>query len=94
MQSQKFTIGIDIGGTNTVVGLVNGNGECIERTKFLTQECPSIEDFKMKLVGGISELSQKLAAVPSDCRNRHRGTGGAASRRHHSKSCKPSMGNN
>ncbi len=65
MQSQKFTIGIDIGGTNTVVGLVNGNGECIERTKFLTQECPSIEDFKMKLVGGISELSQKLAAVPA-----------------------------
>ena len=56
MQSQKFTIGIDIGGTNTVVGLVAA-GVCVAKTKFMTQECFSLEDFRSKLVGGITELS-------------------------------------
>ena len=62
MQSQKFTIGIDIGGTNTVVGLVDG-GECVAKVKFLTQDCLSIEDFRSKLVGGITELTQHLGDV-------------------------------
>ncbi len=63
MQHQKFTIGIDIGGTNTVVGLVAGGGDCVEKTRFLTQECLSIEDFRLKLVGGITELSQKRGGM-------------------------------
>jgi glucokinase len=63
MQHQKFTIGIDIGGTNTVLGIVTNGGECIEKIKFSTQECPTIEDFRAKLVGGINELSQKRGAI-------------------------------
>ncbi|MGA7160533.1 MAG: ROK family protein [Bacteroidota bacterium] len=63
MQSQKFTIGIDIGGTNTVVGLVAGNGDCVERIKFFTQEFPTAEVFKMRLLSGIRELSERLSAV-------------------------------
>ncbi len=63
MHHQKFTIGIDIGGTNTLLGIVTGRGECIEKIKFRTQDCPSIEEFRMKLVSGITELSQKQGAV-------------------------------
>lgn len=63
MQHQKFTIGIDIGGTNTVLGIVTGDGECIDKVKFSTQECPTIEDFRAKLVSGITELSQKRGAI-------------------------------
>jgi glucokinase len=59
MQNQKVTIGIDIGGTNTVLGIVTSGGECIDKIKFPTQDCPSIEEFKAKLIGGITELSQK-----------------------------------
>ncbi len=38
MQRHKFTIGIDIGGTNTVLGIVAGDGECIEKIKFQTKD--------------------------------------------------------
>jgi len=62
MQRQKFTIGIDIGGTNTVLGIVAGGGECVGKIKFPTQGCQSIEDFRTKLVDGITELSQKRGA--------------------------------
>ena len=63
MHNETFTLGIDIGGTNTVLGLVSWNGTCVEKTRFFTQECPSVEDFKMKLVAGISQLSQKNGAA-------------------------------
>ncbi len=63
MQRQKFTIGIDIGGTNTVLGIVASGGKCIEKIKFPTRGCQSIEDFRTKLVNGITELSQKRGAV-------------------------------
>jgi glucokinase len=56
MENQKFTIGIDIGGTNTVSGIVTDDGECVGQTQFLTQECRTIEDFRKKLVSTITQL--------------------------------------
>lgn len=34
-----YTIGIDIGGTNTVVGVVATNGTILAREKFPTRSC-------------------------------------------------------
>ncbi len=63
MQSKIFTIGIDIGGTNTVVGLVAGGGECVDQIRFLTQECRSIEGFRRKLAEAVSGLAQRRGGI-------------------------------
>ncbi|MEM9363087.1 MAG: ROK family protein [Bacteroidota bacterium] len=42
-------IGIDIGGTKTKIGLVNKEGECLEKTFFRTKEFPDLNDYLDKL---------------------------------------------
>ena len=34
---KQLTIGIDVGGTNTVLGLIDREGNCLARTDFHTQ---------------------------------------------------------
>ena len=47
-------IGIDIGGTKTKIGIVNKQGECLEKTFFRTKEFPDLDDYlnKLKEVSG------------------------------------------
>lgn len=47
--SHTFAIGIDIGGTNTDLGLVRSDGECIARLNFSTNDCTSADTFVDKL---------------------------------------------
>ena len=49
-------IGIDIGGTKTKIGLVNKQGECLEKTFFRTKEYPDLDDYLNKL----KETSENL----------------------------------
>ncbi|PRX57631.1 ROK family protein [Flagellimonas meridianipacifica] len=44
-----IVIGIDIGGTKTKIGLVNKEGECIEKTFFRTKEFPDLDDYLNEL---------------------------------------------
>lgn len=44
-QSNKFAIGIDIGGTNTKYGLVNHRGDIIEKGELRTDAFPKIDDY-------------------------------------------------
>lgn len=63
MADEKLAIGIDIGGTNTVFGIVNHRGEIIYRGALCTSEYPVVEDFikalKKALRPAIEEIGGK-----------------------------------
>lgn len=45
MNCEQYTIGLDLGGTNSVFGIVDGEGNIIRRTAIKTQEYVTAEDF-------------------------------------------------
>lgn len=57
--SHTFAIGIDIGGTNTDLGLVRSDGECIARLNFPTTDCTTADTFVKRLCAAIGELLEK-----------------------------------
>ena len=68
---KQLTIGIDVGGTNTVLGLVDRDGNCIARTEFHTQRStnedgPVFFDEYMELL--YEAIERLLAATPEDGR--------------------------
>lgn len=52
----KYSIGIDIGGTNTCFGLVNENAEIIYQSAIKTKDFPVLEDYLTILVEQIKDL--------------------------------------
>ena len=52
----KYSIGIDIGGTNTCLGLVTENAEIIHRNEFKTNDYPILENYLTQLVSNIKAL--------------------------------------
>ncbi|PSK90611.1 ROK family protein [Taibaiella chishuiensis] len=63
MQSKSFSIGIDIGGTNTAYGIVNRRGEIQEQDRFHTTDYNTPEKFVAalyaKLAPHIAQLDQE-----------------------------------
>ena len=63
MADEKLAIGIDIGGTNTVFGIVNHRGDIIYRGALYTADYPVIEDFlkalQKALLPAIEEIGGK-----------------------------------
>ena len=53
----KFFAGIDIGGTNTKIGIVSKNGEILKREAFPTADYPVLENYKSFLKETISRMS-------------------------------------
>ncbi|MCK9338500.1 MAG: ROK family protein [Bacteroidales bacterium] len=51
-----FAIGIDIGGTNTDMGIVNPNGECIKRMNIPTQSFTKVEDYADEIANVIRKM--------------------------------------
>lgn len=54
-----LVIGIDIGGTKTKIGLVNKEGECLEKTFFRTKEYPELDHYLDKVQNVSNELLRK-----------------------------------
>ena len=52
----KYSIGIDIGGTNTCLGLVTENAEIVCRNEFKTNDFPILENYLTQLVSKIKDL--------------------------------------
>ena len=68
---KQLTIGIDVGGTNTVLGLVDREGNCLARTEFHTQRStnedgPVFFDEYMELL--YDAIERLLADAPEDSR--------------------------
>ena len=57
---QKLAVGIDIGGTNTVFGLVNEQGNCLVQDAIFTKQFENFDDFINVLSQKIKSLSQKI----------------------------------
>lgn len=55
-----IVIGVDIGGTKTKIGLVNQNGECLEKTFFRTRDFPNLNDYLNKIKSTSDELINKM----------------------------------
>ena len=58
MTDTQVAVGIDIGGTNTVFGLVGRNGNLPAKGQIPTTGFPQIEDFIAALVSGIRNLPE------------------------------------
>jgi glucokinase len=61
--NQQVTIGIDIGGTNTKIGVVSSAGKILAHTRISTTNYPKIDDFVNALVAEINELILKAGDV-------------------------------
>ncbi|MEE0982795.1 MAG: ROK family protein, partial [Bacteroidales bacterium] len=60
MEQNKAIIGIDLGGTNTCIGLVGADGTIIETLRFKTFDYPLIEDFIEKVSEQVVFLAEKF----------------------------------
>ncbi|MCD4770583.1 MAG: ROK family protein [Bacteroidales bacterium] len=54
--AMEITVGIDIGGTNTVLGVVDRKGNVIEEGAIRTTDFPVVEDFVKALTKAINDL--------------------------------------
>lgn len=80
--TKPYVIGVDLGGTNTVFGIVNANGEVVAENSIRTQEYPTIEDFVeascaclkplIESVGGIDKINGIGIGAPNG--NYYKGT--------------------
>jgi glucokinase len=60
MQQQLLVAGIDIGGTNVVLGLVNRQGKILWKSSFLTKK---FDDFELLVAHASQEVLQALASI-------------------------------
>lgn len=56
-----LVVGVDIGGTNTSVGVVDDSGKALLRSKFPTHPRESVAGFVARLAGVIHEMEGRLA---------------------------------
>ena len=45
IMEKPYVLGLDMGGTNSVMGIVDANGNVIARTSIKTQAYPVIDDY-------------------------------------------------
>jgi glucokinase len=55
-RKMKLAVGIDIGGTNTVFGLVDESGNCLLQDAIKTGDFPAVEDFVNEVQKGVKGL--------------------------------------
>lgn len=79
MKKNTFVIGVDIGGTNTEIGVVDHFGKCIHQSHFPTGGHHTVEEYIITLVSSITALSGKMSA---EFQLEGIGIGAPAARRH------------
>lgn len=60
MEPLKFTVGIDIGGTNTKLGLVDSDGHLLRRVNFSTNPLLSFADYQLLLTSALVEVTHDI----------------------------------
>lgn len=58
---KKVAVGVDIGGTNSAIGIVSRDGQCLAETSFPTDKYADIDSYLAELT---KQINQLLAKVP------------------------------
>jgi len=60
LEPLKFTVGIDIGGTNTKLGLVDSEGHLLRRVNFSTNPLLCFADYQILLTSALEEVTHDI----------------------------------
>ncbi len=80
--AKSLVIGLDLGGTNSVFGVVDSQGEIIATTSIKTQAYPSIDQYIMESVKAIKQIAEQVGGmekiramgIGAPCGNYYKGT--------------------
>ena len=80
--AKSLVIGLDLGGTNSVFGVVDSKGEIIATTSIKTQAYPSVDQYIMESVKAIKQISEQVGGmekiramgIGAPCGNYYKGT--------------------
>jgi len=61
LEDLKFTVGIDIGGTNTKLGLVDSEGHLLRRVNFSTNPLLRFADYQILLTRALEEVTHDIS---------------------------------
>lgn len=80
--AKSLVIGLDLGGTNSVFGVVDSKGEIIATTSIKTQAYPSVDQYIMESVKTIKQIAEQVGGmekiramgIGAPCGNYYKGT--------------------
>lgn len=80
--AKSLVIGLDLGGTNSVFGVVDSKGEIIATTSIKTQAYPSVDQYIMDSVKAIKQIAEQVGGmekiramgIGAPCGNYYKGT--------------------
>lgn len=80
--AKSLVIGLDLGGTNSVFGVVDSQGEIIATTSIKTQAYPSVDQYIMESVKTIKQIAEQVGGmekiramgIGAPCGNYYKGT--------------------
>lgn len=80
--AKSLVIGLDLGGTNSVFGVVDSKGEIIATTSIKTQAYPSVDQYIMESVKAIKQIAKQVGGmekiramgIGAPCGNYYKGT--------------------
>lgn len=80
--AKSLVIGLDLGGTNSVFGVVDSKGEIIATTSINTQAYPSVDQYIMESVKAIKQIAEQVGGmekiramgIGAPCGNYYKGT--------------------
>lgn len=80
--AKSLVIGLDLGGTNSVFGVVDSQGEIIATTSIKTQVYPSVDQYVMESVKAVKQIAEQVGGmekiramgIGAPCGNYYKGT--------------------
>lgn len=80
--TKSLVIGLDLGGTNSVFGVVDSKGEIITTTSIKTQAYPSVDQYVMESVKAVKQIAEQVGGmekiramgIGAPCGNYYKGT--------------------
>lgn len=80
--AKSLVIGLDLGGTNSVFGVVDSKGKIIATTSIKTQAYPSVDQYVMESVKAVKQIAEQVGGmekiramgIGAPCGNYYKGT--------------------
>lgn len=80
--AKSLVIGLDLGGTNSVFGVVDSKGEIITTTSIKTQAYPSVDQYVMESAKAVKQIAEQVGGmekiramgIGAPCGNYYKGT--------------------